>query len=59
MTNRLYRDYIKRFLDIVLSAGAIVVLSPVMAVTAILVWIKLGSPVIFKQKRPGKDERIF
>ena len=59
MTNRLYRDYIKRFLDIVLSVGAIVVLSPVMAVTAILVWIKLGSPVIFKQKRPGKDERIF
>ena len=59
MTNRLYRDYIKRFLDIVLSAGAIVVLSPVMAVTAILVWVKLGSPVIFKQRRPGKDERIF
>ena len=59
MTNRLYRDYIKRFLDIVLSAGAIVVLSPVMAVTAVLVRVKLGSPVIFKQKRPGKDERIF
>ena len=33
MTKRLYRDYIKRFLDIVLSAGAIIVLSPVMAVT--------------------------
>lgn len=59
MTKRLYRDYIKRFLDIVLSAGAIIVLSPVMAVTAVLVWVKLGSPVIFKQKRPGKDERIF
>lgn len=59
MTNRLYRNYIKRFLDIVLSAGAIVVLSPVMAVTAVLVRIKLGSPVIFKQKRPGKNERIF
>lgn len=59
MTNRLYRNYIKRFLDIVLSAGAIVVLSPVMAVTAVLVRIKLGSPVIFKQRRPGKDERIF
>ena len=59
MTSRLYRNYIKRFLDIVLSAGAIVVLSPVMAVTAVLVRIKLGSPVIFKQKRPGKDERIF
>ena len=59
MTNRLYRDYIKRFLDIVLSAGAIIVLSPVMAVTAVLVRVKLGSPVLFKQKRPGKDERIF
>ena len=59
MTNRLYRDYIKRFLDIVLSAGAIVVLSPVMAVTVVLVRVKLGSPVLFKQKRPGKDERIF
>lgn len=59
MTNRLYRNYIKRFLDIVLSAGAIVVLSPVMAVTAVLVRIKLGSPVIFKQRRPGKDEKIF
>ena len=35
MTNRLYRNYIKRFLDIVLSADAIVVLSPVMAVTAV------------------------
>ena len=46
-------------MDKVLSAGAIVVLSPVMAVTAVLVRIKLGSPVIFKQKRPGKDERIF
>ena len=59
MTNRLYRNYIKRFLDIVLSAGAIVVLSPVMAVTAVLVRVKLGSPVIFKQRRPGKDEKIF
>ena len=59
MTKRLYRDYIKRFLDIVLSAGAIIVLSPVMAVTAVLVRVKLGSPVIFKQKRPGKDEKIF
>ena len=59
MTKRLYRDYIKRFLDIVLSAGGIIVLSPVMAVTAVLVRVKLGSPVLFKQKRPGKDERIF
>lgn len=57
--SRLYRDYIKRGLDVVLSGTAIVVLSPVLGVTALLVKKKLGSPVIFKQKRPGKDEKIF
>ena len=54
-----YEKYIKRLLDIVLSLCAIVVLSPVILITALLVRIKLGSPVIFKQQRPGKDERIF
>ena len=54
-----YKKYIKRPLDIILSATALVVLSPVMGVTALLVRKKLGSPVIFKQKRPGKDEKIF
>lgn len=56
---KLYKDYIKRLLDITLSGAAIIVLSPVMGTTAILVKMKLGSPVIFKQKRPGKDEKIF
>ena len=42
-----------------MAAAGIIVLSPVMLVTAFLVHIKLGSPVIFKQKRPGKNERIF
>lgn len=51
--------YIKRFFDIVSSFLAIIVLSPVMVVTAVLVKIKLGSPVLFKQERPGKDEVIF
>ena len=55
----MYRKYIKRLLDIVLSGLALVFLSPVLFVTALLVRIKLGSPVIFKQKRPGKDEKIF
>lgn len=55
----IYQKYIKRILDITLSGAAIIVLSPVMGVTAILVKKKLGSPVIFKQKRPGKDEKIF
>ncbi len=55
----LYEKYIKRAADIVLSLLAIIILSPVLAVTAILVRIKLGSPVIFRQKRPGKDGKIF
>ena len=55
----IYQKYVKRILDIILSGAAIIVLSPVMGVTAILVKKKLGSPVIFKQKRPGKDEKIF
>ncbi|WP_207736042.1 sugar transferase [Eubacterium sp. 1001713B170207_170306_E7] len=55
----IYQKYIKRILDITLSGAAIIVLSPVMGITAILVKKKLGSPVIFKQKRPGKDEKIF
>lgn len=55
----MYRKFLKRFLDIVLSACALVVLSPVLLVVAILVRVKLGSPVIFCQERPGKDEKIF
>ncbi|UQZ24677.1 sugar transferase [Eubacterium limosum] len=55
----MYQKYIKRILDITLSGATIIVLSPVMGVTAILVRKKLGGPVIFKQKRPGKDEKIF
>lgn len=54
-----YERYIKRLLDIVLSGLALVILSPVLLVTAVLVRVKLGSPVIFKQPRPGKDEKIF
>jgi len=54
-----YETYIKRLLDILLSGLALIVLSPVLLVLAILVRIKLGSPVIFCQERPGKDEKIF
>ena len=54
-----YEKYIKRALDIVLSGIAMIVLSPVMLITAILVRINLGSPVVFCQERPGKDEIIF
>lgn len=55
----LYRDYIKRLLDVVLSTLALVVLSPLLGITALLVRTRLGSPVIFKQARPGKNEKIF
>lgn len=55
----MYRLFFKRFFDIVLSACALVVLSPVLLIVAVLVRTKLGSPVIFCQERPGKDEKIF
>lgn len=56
---RIYETYVKRALDVTLSGCALAVLSPVMGVTALLVRQKLGSPVIFHQDRPGKDEKIF
>ena len=55
----IYCRYIKRLLDILLSGCALIVLSPVLLIVAILVRTKLGSPVIFCQERPGKDEKIF
>jgi undecaprenyl phosphate N,N'-diacetylbacillosamine 1-phosphate transferase len=54
-----YEKYIKRFLDILLSGMALIILSPLLLVIAIFVRVKLGSPVIFCQERPGKDEKIF
>ena len=54
-----YEKYIKRALDIMLSGIAMILLSPVMLITALLVRINLGSPVVFCQERPGKDEIIF
>lgn len=55
----MYHKYIKRLLDIVISLTALVVLSPVLLIVAILVRCKLGSPVIFHQQRPGYNEKIF
>jgi lipopolysaccharide/colanic/teichoic acid biosynthesis glycosyltransferase len=55
----MYRKYFKRLFDVICSLLALIVLSPVLLVTAILVRFKLGSPVIFKQKRPGLHEKIF
>ena len=55
----MYKKCIKRCLDFLLSLCGIIVLGPVLAVLAVLVRVKLGSPVLFKQERPGKDEKIF
>lgn len=58
-TYGLYEKYIKRPLDGFLATLAIIVLSPVLLVTAVLVRFKLGSPVLFTQERPGLDGKIF
>lgn len=55
----MYRKYIKRFLDIVLSLLAIIVLSPIYIIITIIVRITMGSPVLFSQERVGKDGKIF
>lgn len=54
-----YERFIKRPLDAFLASGALIVLSPILAIIALLVRIKLGSPVLFTQERPGKNEKIF
>lgn len=54
-----YQKYGKRFLDIIISLSAIIILSPILLVLFMLVRVKLGSPAIFIQERPGKDEKIF
>lgn len=55
----MYKKYIKRCLDFLLSLCGIIVLSPVLLVLCILVRVKLGSPIFFNQERPGKNEKIF
>ncbi len=57
--NRLYANYIKRFLDVLLSIIILGLFWWLYLILALLVRIFLGSPVLFKQKRPGKDEKIF
>lgn len=55
----MYEKYFKRIFDIICALAAIIVFSWLYIIVAVLVRMKLGSPVIFKQKRPGKDEKIF
>jgi len=56
---RIYKNFIKRLLDIIVSFILLIALIPVFLIVALLVRVKLGSPVIFTQKRPGKDGKIF
>lgn len=55
----IYRKFIKRLMDFILALMAIILLSPVLVIVGLLVKINLGSPIIFKQKRPGLDEKLF
>ena len=55
----MYKNCIKRCLDFLLSLCAIIILSPILLVLCILVRTKLGSPVFFRQERPGRNEKIF
>ena len=55
----MYKRFVKRCLDFILSLIALIILSPVLLIVAILVRCKLGSPIIFKQQRPGLHEKIF
>ena len=54
-----YDKYVKRSIDFILSVLAIIIFSPLLIIVAVLVRIKLGSPAIFKQERPGLNEKIF
>lgn len=55
----MYRHFLKRVFDFVLSLLVLIILSPVILVVAILVRVKLGSPILFTQERPGKDGKVF
>ncbi len=59
MRDGFYAKYIKRLLDIVLSLMVIILFGWLYIILVVLVRVKLGSPVLFKQKRPGKDEKVF
>lgn len=55
----IYKRFIKRPMDFLLSLLAILVLSPVFIIVGVLIKVKLGSPVLFMQKRPGFNDKIF
>jgi len=55
----LYKKFFKRLIDILVSSSALILLSPIFLLLIIIIKIKLGSPVFFSQKRPGKNGKIF
>ena len=55
----MYKKYIKRFLDIICALAAIIVFSWLYIILAVLVRVNLGKPILFKQERPGRNEKIF
>lgn len=59
MGKKMYDRFIKRIIDLVLSGIALLALSPVYLILAVLVRVKLGRPVLFSQERPGKNEKVF
>lgn len=59
MNSKFYRRYGKRLFDIIFSLAAIIILFPILVIVALLVRFKLGSPILFRQNRPGKDGNAF
>jgi len=55
----MYKKHIKRLLDIILSLTGIIISSPILIIVALLVLMFLGRPILFKQPRPGKNEKVF
>lgn len=58
-SENMYQNFFKRLIDFIISFVALLVLSPILIIFAILIRIKLGAPIFFRQPRPGKDEKIF
>lgn len=56
---RIYKKYLKRLFDLFVSSIALIILSPMLVIFALIIKIKLGSPIIYKQFRPGRNEKIF
>ena len=54
-----YKKYIKRLIDFIVALATLAILSPLIVIIACLIKLKLGSPVLFKQRRPGLNEKIF